>query len=252
MNRIKTVIIDDEMANRTILNTLLARHCPAVDVAGAAASASEGYDLITAIKPDLVFLDVRMPEKTGFDMLRMFEEITFDVIFVTAYDEYAITAFEFSAIDYILKPVDYTKLINSVNRAVRNLQKNTRNNCTQLINAMGEGSGLLNRISLHQKDKVVIVELADICYIQAARNYCEVVTHDNRKFISSKTLCDYETLLAPHANFLRINKSMLINVHFIKEYSKGAVCFITLQNSPLALEVSRRKKAEILQVLKIS
>ena len=252
MNTIRTVIIDDEMANRTILKGLLARHCPVIDVVGTAASATEGYNLIAEMKPDLLFLDVRMPEKTGLDMLRMFDEITFAIIFVTAYDEYAITAFEFSAIDYILKPIDYTKLIRSVNKAVRNIQRNTPNSYAQFINTMGNGSGLLNSILLHKQDKVVIVELAEICYIQGTRNYCEVVTHDNRKFISSKTLCDYETLLAPHSNFLRINKSMIINVRFIKEYSKGAVCFITLQNCPLELEVSRRKKVEILKVLKIS
>jgi two-component system LytT family response regulator len=250
MNTIRTVIIDDEMANRTILKGLLDKHCPVIDVVGTAASATEGYNLIVKIKPDLLFLDVRMPEKTGFDMLRMFSDITFDIIFVTAYDEYAITAFDFGAIDYILKPIDYTKLVSSVNRMVRNIQRNTPKNYMQFINAMEEGSGLLNSISLHKKDKVVIVELAEICYIQGTRNFCEVITHDSRKFISSKTLCDYETLLAPHFNFLRINKSMIINVRFIKEYSKGAVCFITLQNCPLELEVSRRKKVEILKILK--
>ncbi|HEU4496105.1 MAG TPA: LytTR family DNA-binding domain-containing protein [Flavobacterium sp.] len=250
MNEIRTVIVDDETASRNILCSLLARHCPAIDIVGTAASAGEGHDLIAEIKPDLVFLDVRMPEKTGFDMLRMFGEITFGIIFVTAYDEYAVMAFEFSAIDYILKPIDYTKLISSVDRAVRNIRRNTPNSYKQFIRAMGEGSGALSSISLHKKDKVVIVEVAEICYIQADRNYCEVVTHDSRKFTSSKTLCDYETLLAPHSNFLRINKSMIINVRFIKEYSKGAVCFITLSNCHFELEVSRRKKAEILQVLK--
>jgi len=252
MNAIRTVIVDDEMANRTILNSLLARHCPIVEVVGIAASASEGHNLIKEMKPDLVFLDVRMPEKTGFDMLRMFDDIAFDIIFVTSYDEYAITAFDFGAIDYILKPIDYTKLISSVNKAARNIQRNTPKSYMQFINALEEGSGLLNSISLHKKDKVVIVGLAEICYIQGTRNYCEVVTHDSRKFISSKTLCDYEALLVPYSNFVRINKSMIINVRFVKEYSKGAVCFITLQNCPLELEVSRRKKVEILKVLNIS
>jgi len=250
MNAIRTVIIDDEMASRTILSSQLAKYCPSIEVVGTASSATKGYELIREIKPDLVFLDVRMPEKTGFDMLRMFSEITFDIIFVTAYDEYAVTAFEFSAIDYILKPIDYTKLINSVNKVVRNIQRNTSNSYMQFINTMGHGSGFLNSISLHKQDKVVIVELPEICYIHGIRNYCEVVTHDNQKFISAKTLCDYETLLTPHSNFLRINKSMIINVRFIKEYSKGAICFITLQNYPLELEVSRRKKAEILKFLK--
>src|SRR4051812_32343692 len=107
MTEIRSIIVDDEMANRAILGSLLERYCPEVRVVGTATSAAEGHALISDLKPDLVFLDVRMPGQNGFDLLRMFGEPDFQVIFVTAYDEYAITAFEFSAVDYIVKPVDH-------------------------------------------------------------------------------------------------------------------------------------------------
>jgi len=252
MTEIRSIIVDDEQANRIILNSLLERYCPGIRVVGTASSAAEGCVLISDLQPDLVFVDVRMPGQNGFDMLRMFGNIDFQVIFVTAYDEYAITAFEFSAVDYIVKPVDYTKLVNSVNKAVRNIELQIRHSVGQFIHTIDGGPRLLKSIALHRKDKVVIVEIAKICYIRAVRNYCEVVTEDNQRLLSAKTLFDYEKLLAPHTGFTRINKGMLINVHYVKEYSKGSVCFVTLRNCPDELEVSRRKKGEILHLLKES
>jgi len=114
MNSIKSIIIDDEWANRTILDSFLKKYCPAIEVVGSAESAEVGYRMICDLSPDLVFLDVRMPPQSGFDLLRMFDEIAFYVIFITAYDEFAIQAFQFNAIDYLLKPIDYQKLIKSV------------------------------------------------------------------------------------------------------------------------------------------
>jgi len=247
---IKSIIIDDELANRTVLDSFLKKYCPSVNLIGSAESAKDGYQLIVDHAPDLIFLDVRMPEQSGFDLLRMFDEIAFHVIFVTAYDEYAIQAFEFNALDYLLKPIDYLKLIKSVTKVEEAIRLKRNANFIHFVNAVDEKRGLLKSITLHKKDKVLLVDIDTISYIQADRNYCEVITSDNERLISTKTLSDYEQLLLQYPQFLRINKSVIINIHFIQEYSKGATCFIYMRNSTEELEVSRRKKGEILHYLK--
>ncbi|MDH4471695.1 MAG: LytTR family DNA-binding domain-containing protein [Fluviicola sp.] len=250
MNSIKSIIIDDESANRLVLESFLKKHCPSIDVIGSAESAAEGYGMIRDLTPNLVFLDVRMPTQTGFDLLRMFDEIPFHVIFITAYDEYAIQAFEFNAIDYLLKPIDYQKLIKSVAKVEEAIRLKNNANVIHFVNSVDEKQKLLKSITLHKKDKVQLVDITQIAYIQAKRNYCEVITSDNERLVSSKTLLNYEQLLQHYSNFLRINKSVMINIHFISEYTKGSSCFIYMKNGTEELEVSRRKKGEILQFLK--
>ena len=250
MNSIRSIIIDDESANRLVLERFLKRHCPNVNVIGSAESAKEGYQLICDLMPDLLFLDVRMSSQSGFDLLCMFDEIPFHVIFITAYDEYAIKAFEFNAIDYLLKPIDYQKLIKSVAKVEEMIRLKSNANFIHFVNSVDEKQKLLKSITLHKKDKVLIVDIDQISFIQANRNYCEVTTSNNERLISSKTLLDYEKLLTHYSNFIRINRSIIINIRFIREYRKGYTCFIYMKNSDQELEVSRRKKGEILHYLK--
>lgn len=252
MKGIRSVIIDDEAANRNVLASMLSEHCPSIELIGSGCSVEEGYHLIVDSKPELVFLDVQMVSHTGFDLLRMFEEISFHVIFVTAFDSYAMQAFEFNAVDYILKPIDYTKLIRAVNRVESSIRFGDNSNIIHFIQSIDERKQLVKRIPFHQKDKVQIIDLDRISYIQAARNYCEIVTEDNQRLVSTKPLSDYDSLLRPYQHFLRINKSVLINIHHILNYSKGAECIITMKHCLEDFEVSRRKKAEILSYLKQS
>lgn len=250
MNKINSIIIDDESANRLVLECFLQKHCPSVNIIGSAESAAEGYRMIRDLTPDLVFLDVRMPTQSGFDLLRMFDEIPFHVIFITAYDEYAIQAFEFSAMDYLLKPIDYQKLIKSVARVKEAIRLKNNASVIHFVNSVDEKQELLKSITLHRKDKVQIVDIDQISYIQADRNYCEVITCNNERLVSPKTLLDYEQLLHHYPHFLRVNKSVIINVRYIQEYTKGSNCFIYMKNGSEELEVSRRKKGEILRFLK--
>ncbi|MBI3240463.1 MAG: response regulator transcription factor [Flavobacteriia bacterium] len=250
MNSIKSIIIDDESANRTVLDSFLKKYCPVIEVVGSAESVEVGYRMICDLSPDLVFLDVRMPSQSGFDLLRMFDEIPFHVIFITAYDEYAIQAFQFNAIDYLLKPIDYQKLIKSVAKVEETIRLKKNASVIHFVNSVDDKQELLRSITLHKKDKVQFVDIDQIAYIQADRNYCEVITSDNERLVSSKTLLDYEQLLQHYSNFLRINKSVMINIRFIREYTKGSTCFIYMKNGSEELEVSRRKKGEILQFLK--
>lgn len=246
----KSLIIDDEAANRNVLNSLLGTHCPGIEVLGFAESAAEGFELITRLQPDLVFLDIRMPDKTGFDLLRMFEKISFNVIFVSAFDQYAIQAFEFNAIDYILKPIDYAKLVSAVKRAEERINEKKNNPIIHFIHSIDEKSQLIKNIPLHHNGIVHLVSIDEICCVNALRGYCEIITEDGRKLVSAKTLTDYEELLQPYSSFLRVSKSVIVNIRHIKGYSKGNVCYITLKGYPEEIEISRRKKTTVIQYLR--
>ena len=249
-NKIKSIIIDDEASNRSLLTSLLKKHCPSVELIGTAACAEEGYSLIREEQPDLVFLDIHMPVQGGFEMLRMFDRIPFHLIFVTAFDDYAIKAFEFNAVDYILKPIDYAKLMISVNRVENRIHLNEdRKDIIHFIRSVDEKTQLLKSVSVHHKDKVVLIDIDQISYIVACRNYCELITADHQRLVSSKPLSDYEKLLRPYKHFLRISNGHLINMNYIRSYSKGTACSITMTNQE-EIEVSRRKKHAILIALK--
>lgn len=250
--KINAIIVDDELANHSVLGTLLARHCPQVTIAGNAFSADEGCKIIARQQPDLVFLDIKMPGVNGFEMLRMIEQINFDVIFISGFDEYAIQAFEFNAVDYVLKPIDYTRLITAVERAgerIRHKKGPDANPILHFIRSMDEQAQVMKRITLHQHDKVFIIDLDDVICIRSVNSYSEVLTVANQKFMSAKTITDYELILAPTSNFVRVTKYMLINVDHVAHYTKGSNCFITMNNLEESIEVSRRRKTAVLAAL---
>lgn len=251
MTKIRYILVDDEIGNRSVLTNYLEKHCTETEKAGEARSADEAFELINSVKPDLVFLDIKMPDKSGFDLLRMFSEIKFDVIFVSGFDEFAIQAFEYNAIDYILKPIDYQKLISSVKKAKERfeLKNKPEQNILHLVHSIDEKQELIKKISLHHQGKVYLVDVHDITHIEAIRGYCEISTSEGQKFVSTKTLKDHEDLLANIPFFIRVNKGVIVNVRHIISYSKGDFCFITLKGKT-EIEVSRRKKTEIIDKLK--
>ncbi len=246
----KAILVDDEESNRILLASMLKKHCPKVIVLGEAASADAAFTMINDLKPDLVFLDIKMPRKNGFDLLRSFKQIDFSVIFITGFDEYALKAFEFNAIDYILKPIDYVKLIASVKKVQQRLHSDL-GNIVHFVHSLEEKTNYVKRLSFHEKDKVNIINLNDILYIVADRGYCEIIDISNKRHLSAKTLAEYEDLLLPFKNFIRANKKYIINNQHIKSYTKGISCTILMNGSDIEIEVSRRKKNEIIAALKI-
>jgi two-component system, LytTR family, response regulator len=247
---IKAIIIDDEQHNRTVLKTLLYKYCPNIKIISDVDNADDGFKQIEALKPELVFLDVKMPNKSGFDMLKMFSHINFEVIFVSAFDQYAIHAFEFSALDYILKPIDYTKLVKAVNKAFDKIELGNGNqNVFHFIKTLDEKTDLIKKLSLHHNDKVVLVDVNDICFIESKADFCQIHLSDKQLYNSSKDIGLFEDILSPTGIFLRINRNILINTRFIKSYSKGETCFIELKSGE-QFEASRRKKTEIISKLK--
>jgi two-component system, LytTR family, response regulator len=243
------LIVDDEYSNRTLLASMLKRHCPEVTILGDAENADIAHELILKLKPDLVFLDIKMPQKNGFDLLRMFDEINFSVIFVTGFDEYAIQAFEFNAIDYILKPIDYSKLITAVKKVSAKLKSNG-SEVIHFVHSLAEKTNFIKKITLHGKDKVHVIDLEDIVYVSADRGYCELLDASQQRHVSAKTLAEYEELLQPFKNFIRVNKSYIINIKHLKSYTKGTDCIISMNGCTEEIEVSRRKKAEINALIK--
>ena len=245
----KAILIDDEYSNRMLLASMLKKHCPDVMIIGDADSVDTGFEMINRLQPDLVFLDVKMPEKSGFDLLRMFKEINFSVIFVTGFDEYAIKAFEFNALDYILKPIDYSKLVKAVKKAEAKIISGT-NSIIHFVHSLEEKTNYIKKITVHDKDKVHVIDLNDIIYIAANKNYSKIFDNKQRLYVSPKPLLHYEELLYPFRNFMRVNKSYIINSGFLISYSKGSDCSITLAGCDIEIEISRRKKTEIIQLLK--
>lgn len=192
-----------------------------------------------------------MPNKSGFDLLKMFNSINFEVIFVSAFNEYAITAFEFNALGYILKPIDYSKLVKVVDKAVFKINSNQQNNdLRHFIKTIAEKNDSINKLSIHINDKVFLITISDIVSVEASVNVCELVLINSSKYHSSKNLKLFENVLEKVGNFVRISKSLIININYIKSYSKGEICILEMQNG-VNHEVSRRKKAEVLNKIKL-
>jgi two-component system, LytTR family, response regulator len=247
---VKAILIDDEQHNINVLQSLLQKYCPQVNVIYSCSSADEAYLKITELQPQLVFLDIRMPNKSGFDLLKQFTKFNFEVIFVSAFNEYAITAFEFNALGYILKPIDYSKLILAVDKAIAKIDLNHSNETVlHFVQTLEEKNDLVNKISFHHNGKVAFVTIADIVFIEVSADITCITDKTGNKYCSSKDIKLYEDLLIEFKQFVRISRYAIINANCIKSYSKGEVCVIELINGR-SFEVSRRKKAEVLEKIK--
>jgi len=246
---IPTLLIDDEEHNRKTLRILLELHCPDVAIIGEASNAKEAFDKINQHKPRLVFLDIKMPRKTGFDLLKMFPEINFEVIFVTAFNKYAVKAFEFNALGYILKPVDETKLISVVSKARKRIQDNVNDNLVlHFVRTLSETDELVNKFSIHHNGHVVLVNISDIACIEAGEDNTKITLNNNIRYYSSKRLSQFEIMLEGMTSFIRVSKSVIVNIACINDYTKGELCVINM-HSGNSFEVSRRRKSDILKVL---
>ena len=243
---IKAVLIDDEANNNMILANMLREFCPDVVVAGVAETVAKGEALIRKSKPDLVFLDIEMPYGNGFDLLDRLRPINFEVVFVTAFNEYAIRAFRYSALDYLLKPVEFEKLQEAVAKAERNLQlKNFGQRLDCYMQTLEKIDPSLQKIALPAKKRVVLVPLSDIIRCEANRGYTLFIIKNMEKIISSKNIKEYEELL-PANLFLRIHHSHLVNYLFIRGYHYGRGGKVEMEDGAL-VEVSPRQKNKLLE-----
>lgn len=247
--QIRAVIVDDESSSRFVLGQVLREKFPMIQVVGEASGAEEAFGIINDLQPTLVFLDIQMPGKNGFDLLRMFRHIEFEIIFVTSYDKYAINAIRFSALDYLLKPINLEELSEALKRAQQHIAvKSWRQ--PHIINLLHnlDGEEESKRIMIHQGEKVFLLRTHDIILLKADQRYCEISTFEGQKYIASKPLKEFELFLSDHPDFVRINKTYMLNVKGIRSYYKGEPCIVEMTNGA-ELEISRRRKQEVLQRL---
>jgi two-component system LytT family response regulator len=223
-----------------VLENLLRRFCPDVDLIAKCENVLQAVDVIKTQQPDLVFLDIEMPNYSGFEIVSFFKEINFEIIFVTAYDQYAIRAFEVAAIDYLLKPVDIDRLKNSVARVVQQKNIEQQSQRLSLLSNTLESKQLKN-IVITDKGQQNIIAIDSIIAIEAQESYCTIHTSD-KTFIASKNLRHFETVLENMPQFFRVHKSWLVNKDCIKHYSKSDLS-IQLSNG-LITKLSKYKKAE--------
>jgi two-component system, LytTR family, response regulator len=244
---LQTLLIDDEAHIRDSLKKLLARHCPQVAIAGEADSVSAGLKAVHDLHPDLVLLDIQMADGTGFDLLNALPVIDFKIIFVTAFDQYALQAFRFSAVDYLLKPVNPELLKEAVDRA--SLKINAHHNMQmQALKENLKNLGKQNKkIILKTTDNIYLLELQNIIACESDNNYTSIHTNNDVKILVSKTLKDYDDMLTGYG-FYRVHKSFLINLAHIKRFEKQDGGYIILTND-IKIPVASRKKEELLELL---
>ena len=237
----KSILIDDESGARGALKLLLEKFFPNIKIIGEANSVASGEKLILETQPDLVFLDVEMPDGTGFNLLERLEKHDFHIVFVTAHHHYAIKAIRFAAADYLLKPVDLDELREAIERlAVASPQKSWK----EMKPNLEFFSGGTRKISIPTQESVEILDTDNILYLKADNVYSEIFFKDGMKFVATRSIRQFEEALSD-AGFMRINKSYLVNLKFARRFLK--------QDSQLELvdgslvPVSRGKKAELLQ-----
>ncbi|CAM1349105.1 MULTISPECIES: LytR/AlgR family response regulator transcription factor [Tenacibaculum] len=218
MNKIQAVIVDDELNARENLRYLLNAFCKEVEIVSEVANVDEATVAINKHKPQLVFLDIEMPRKNGFQLLDEFSEIDFQIIFITAYDMYAIKAFEVAAIDYLLKPIDIERLQEAVKKVKKSI-KNTEFSKANL-NVLKENKKALQKIAIPYKTDYVILDIDNVLCIEADRMYSVVYTKNNKKYMVAKKLSYYENLLCNKKDFVRLHRSWIVNINKIEVYSK--------------------------------
>lgn len=246
MNKINCVLVDDEKNGRVVLSELLGKYCPDVEIVGEAGNIDEAYALITHKQPHLVFLDIQMPGGDGFELLKKFREITFDIVFVTSFDKYAVSAIKFSALDYLLKPVDVGDLLSCIEkvRGQRSSKQKKGEWVVNLLNNLDE-SKPEKKIVVHHNDKVKFLNLSDIICFEAESNYTHIYSTDGERYTPARVLRDFEEYLEKYSNFMRINKKAIVNLNYVTGYTKTEPHILFLKNGK-EYEVGRRKKTELM------
>ncbi len=246
--KLKAIIIDDEVRSRESLKQKIIWNCADVQIIAECENGEQGIKAIEEQKPDIVFLDVEMPRMNGFTMLQQLNNRNFELIFTTAYDHYAIRAIKFSALDYLVKPVEVEELKQAINIVKEKRKHNTSNERleTLLHNLMIE-KNQSNRIAIPSLEGLQFVEMNDIIYLEAESNYTFIYIKPSQKITVSKTLKDFEELL-PHSIFIRIHHSFIINKNHVQKYLKGEGGQVIMSNSK-TLDVARRKKEEFMKAI---
>jgi two-component system LytT family response regulator len=244
---IRAILIDDEVHCLDTLHILLSDYCPEVTILDRCLSAKRGLEAIEKGKPDLVFLDIEMPVMNGFELLKQFDILPFAVIFTTSYDQYAIKAIRFSALDYLLKPIDKTELQQAVQKAAQKSQPPTARQFELLFEKLQQPKAPNPNIALPTMEGLQMVPVGCIVYCESESNYTIFHLKGQGKIVVSRTLKEIEELLSDHA-FLRVHHSYLVNLNEISRYIKGEGGYV-IMNDNSHIDVSRSKKELLLKKL---
>ncbi len=248
MDKIRSIIIDDELNNCENLKNILERYCPEVEVSGMAHNATEGLELITKENPRLIFLDVQMPGGSGFDLLESIKKPTFDVVFVTAYNQYAIKAIRQSAIDYLLKPVNILELKEAVSKVAEKINDMDNEN-EKLLNYLENKKNAVKqkKIALPSSERLLFVKVEDIIRCKGENNYTHFYLIDGGSILVSKTLKEYEEILSEE-NFIRVHQSHLINAKHVVSFEKRDGGYLKMSDGS-TVTISRQRKEFVLSTL---
>lgn len=244
MNKKKAILVDDESKSRIALGSFLSKYCPTIEIIGEAEGVRSGLELIESSNPEVIFLDIEMNDGTGFDLVEQLDNTKCEIIFVTAFNQYAIKAFRYSAIDYLLKPVNPEELVQAVSK----LSDESRiNQIEQKLEALMANKTSIQKIAIPSMEGIRLEEVDNIRYCESDNYYTIIHLINGERIVVSKTLKEYDKMLSSDG-FLRIHQKYLVKVSEIKTYSKSDGGFITL-NDGTHLTVSRRKKEDLMKVL---
>jgi two-component system LytT family response regulator len=245
---IRTVLVDDETDSIRVLQKLLETYCPRVTVVGTAEGVESALAVIQATNPDLLFLDIEMTQGNAFDLLNQLRPLYFQVIFVTAFDNYAIRAFKYSAVDYLLKPVDIDELVAAVDRVKeRSQQTNVIEQMQVFLESMGSYGMAQQKMAVPTVEGLIFINLKEVVRLEAKSSYTQILMESGEVVTATRTIKDYEDIL-PEAMFCRIHNSHIINLFKIEKYNKGRGGYVTLEDGS-TIEVATRRRQEFLRRL---
>jgi two-component system LytT family response regulator len=245
---VKALIIDDELVAVKVMRLMVERYLPEITSVKSATVIKDALQLISDYKPDIVFLDIEMPYQNGFELLKSLNEISFDIVFTTAYDKYAIQAIKFSALDYLLKPIDAIELRETFNRFLQK-EKVSQNNSAavkNLLDNMQQNNSVYHKLALPTTNGLQFFLPQNIIRCEGMSNYTKFFFSNFHSITTSKTIKEYEEILIPH-KFIRVHKSHLVNAEFVSGYSSQSNNIILKDGT--MIEVSRRRKKEVLEEL---
>jgi two-component system LytT family response regulator len=243
---INAILIDDETHCLESLTILLHKFCPEVQILERCLSAKQGLDAALKYKTDLVFLDVEMPSMNGFEFLEQFNEIPFSVIFTTAYDKYAIRAIRFSALDYLLKPIDPKELVTAVHKVEAHNHPPTSEQFRMLLDKIQNKESGLTKIAVPIAEGFELVKADDIITCEADNNYTYLHLKNKRKITACRTLKEVEEQLGSFPSFIRVHHSYIVNLNEVVKYIRGDGGYLTMSDGSM-VDVSRSRKTAILK-----
>jgi two-component system LytT family response regulator len=247
---IKAVLIEDEVNGRNNLKNLLAQHCEDVEVLGEAASVEEGLELFSdpVIRPDVAFLDISLPDGQVFQLLNRLRPIRFEVIFVTAYQQYAIKACEYGSIGYILKPIDPDVLREAVSRIRMQRRDGSMDKRYDIFSQAYHNPNAFSKMSISALDGTYFVNIRDIIRFEAEDNYTHIFLNNSERITASKTIKSYEDLLAPF-NFYRVHKRHVINLNYMRKFVKCDGGYLIMDDG-IKIDVSRRRRPAFMEKMR--